>query len=370
MLEPVRCLVGAVSFRAWVSAVFLAWFGVALVLTHGASSASAQAQTTSQYVRKTSGPVLSLAADGDRAAFLVEGRVKECWSVMVWEPVRRRVHRLQSAAKCESTDRLNRRGTPAVALAGTRVAWLLLTGGNNLETIVLSATLARPKPVPVGYGAAADGIAGTFVRRPFGDRSLLAFTEETHCHPDYGDGCPPDRQPRDITEATVWRVTRGRGACRNGECTPVADRESELSVLAVDAGRVAARTQTGLRLLDTRGRTLRDFPVRPDAAGLSGNRLAVRTSSEILVYNTQTGVVSTRLVIRSEGARLEDLDHGILVTASGSTVTALRLGDGQIATFRVGGVARAQLEPSGLFIAGSRRVTFIPMRNLLRRFRA
>jgi hypothetical protein len=150
--------------------------GLALATVLLASVAAAAPGTATKQVRRTSGPVLALAADGDRAAFIVEGRVKECWSVMAWQPARRRIHRLQSAAACESNDRPNRRGSPTVTLAGTRAAWLWLSGGNNLETIISSATVARPKPVWLAYGAASDGVAGTFVRRPFGDRSLLAFT--------------------------------------------------------------------------------------------------------------------------------------------------------------------------------------------------
>jgi hypothetical protein len=234
--------------------------GVALATILLASVAEAAAPAPpAQYVRKTSGPVLALAADGGRAAFIVEGRVKECMSVMVWDPAHRRVARLQSgAAKCESSDRLNRRGMPTVAIAGSRAAWLQLTGGNNLETIIFTATLARPKPVWLAYGAAADGVAGSVVRRPVGDGSLLAFTTETRCHPDYGDGCPPGRQPGDIIEATVWRVG-GTGRCPSGPvaslvtCSVVARADSELSVLAVDAGRIAVRTQAGLRLYTAAG---------------------------------------------------------------------------------------------------------------------
>jgi hypothetical protein len=234
--------------------------GVALATILLASVAEAAAPAPpAQYVRKTSGPVLALAADGGRAAFIVEGRVKECMSVMVWDPAHRRVARLQSgAAKCESSDRLNRRGMPTVAIAGSRAAWLQLTGGNNLETIIFTATLARPKPVWLAYGAAADGVAGSVVRRPVGDGSLLAFTTETRCHPDYGDGCPPGRQPGDIIEATVWRVG-GTGRCPSGPvaslvtCSVVARADSELSVLAGDAGRIAVRTQAGLRLYTAAG---------------------------------------------------------------------------------------------------------------------
>jgi hypothetical protein len=346
--------------------------GVALATMLLASLAAAASGTPNPSVRKTSGPVLALAVDGDRAAFIVEGRVKECMSVMVWDPVHRRIARLQSgAAKCESSDRLNRRGMPTVAIAGSRAAWLQLTGGNNLETIIFTATPARPKPVWLAYGAATDGIAGSFVHRPVGDRSLLAFTSETRCHPDYGDGCPPGRQPGDITEATVWRVG-GRGHCPSGpvaspvNCSVLAKAESELSVLAVDAGRIAVRTESGVRLLTQGRRVLREIVVTGALrAALSGQRLAVKTASAVEVYDTTTGELSARFP--SVSGRLEDLDRDILVTASGGTVTLRRLSNGRTTTIHAGKTGLAQLERPGLFVASARRVTFMPMRDVLRR---
>jgi hypothetical protein len=346
--------------------------GLALATMLLASVAAAAPGAAPKYVRKTTGPVLSLAADGDRAAFIVEGRVKECWSVMVWQPTRRRTHRLQSAAACESNDRPNRRGLPTVALAGTRALWLQLSGGNTLETIVRTATLARPKPVWIGAGYADDGVAGTFARRPFGDGTLLAFTIEARCHPDYELYlCPSGRDPRDVIHATVWRVG-GRGRCPNAEaresirCTAVAKADGELTVLAVDAGRIAVRTETGLRLFTAAGRVLRDIDVKPQAAALSGNRLAVRTVSAVEVYDTENGDRLDRLSV-PKAVRLEDLDGDILVTAWGGAVTLRRLGDGSTTRIGAGRTGLAQLERPGLFVASARRVTFMPMREVLRR---
>jgi hypothetical protein len=328
-----------------------------------------------QYVRKTSGPVLALAADGGRAAFIVEGRVKECMSVMVWDPVHRRIAQLQSgAAKCESSDRLNRRGMPSVALAGSRAAWLQLTGGNNLETIIFTATLARPKPVWLAYGAAGDGVAGTFVRRPVGDGSLIAFTTETRCHPDYGYDCPAGRPLRDIIEATVWRVGGG-GPCPSGpiaspvSCSVVARADSELTVLAVDAGRIAVRTQNGVRLYTAAGRVLFDLEIEIKpvvAAAISGNWLVVRDSDGFLIYDARTGKPDSSLV-GLEGIRLEDLQRGLIVTAQDSAIRVQRLGSGLTSVIRANRPVFGQLESPGLFIAGSRRVTFTPMREVLRR---
>lgn len=352
--------------------------GVCLATMLLASVAAAETGTTTKQVRKTSGPVLALAADGDRAAFIVEGRVKECMSVMVWEPARRRVARVQSgAADCESTDRLNRRGTPAVALAGARAVWLQLTGGNTLETILRTATVARPKWVWLAAGYAHDGVYGTFASRPAGDGALVAFTIDERCDADAEINgnpkgqCPPTKKTGDIVAATIWRLG-GRGRCpgvvagKPFPCSPVARADSELTVLAVDAGRIAARTESGVRLLTAGGRLLREFMVKPSAAKLSGNRLAVRTADAVEIYDTENGEQLDRFPV-PKAARLEDLDGGILVTAWGGTVTLRRLGDGSTTTIGAGRTGLAQLERPGLFIASARRVTFTPMRDVMRR---
>lgn len=335
-----------------------------------AGVAGAAGATKSQRVRATRGPVLSLAADGDRAAFIVEGRVKECWSVMVWEPARGRAHRLQSAAACERNDRPNRRGTPIVTLAGSRAAWLQFSGGNTLETIVYTATLARPTRVLLAMGIANDGVVGYFARRPFGDGSLLAFALDKNCSPDYDAfPCPPARKPGEVVESTVWRVTGGRGPCRLGsrECSVVTAAEKELALLAVDAGRLAVRTDDGISLITSSGRVLLELPGKPRGAALSGNRLALRMPEGVEVYDTRSGDLVARVPV-ADATKLADLQGQILVTTSGTTVTLRWLGTDGAVKIRARGAVIAQLEPSGLFVAAARRVTFTPMRDVLRLF--
>ena len=312
----------------------------------------------------TGSSVEALAADSGRVALVVFSNdpSRRC-GVIVWEPNLRRVVRFQNP--CED-GRL--RSTRAVALAGTRVAWLFISGGNCIERIVETATLARRKPVWLAFAEACDsGAYGDFARRPIGDGTLLAFTFERRCNSEEAGNCPPGGHTGDIVYATVWRVA-GRGHCPAGDlCSRVAEAEGELSVLAVDAGRIAVRTETGLRLLTADGAILRDFDLKASAAALSGNRLAVRTANAVEVYDTGSGQRTARFPATSH-LRLEDLDRSILVTASGRTVTLRRLGDGRTTTIRAGGTARAQLEPPGLFVAAGHRVTFTPMREVLSRF--
>jgi hypothetical protein len=137
-------------------------------------------------------------------------------------------------------------------------------------------------------------------------------------------------------------------------------------VLAVDAGRIAVRTASGVRLLSGAGGLLRQFAVRARAAALSGNRLALRTSDAVEVYDTGSGRLAARFPA-ARSLRLQDLDRGILVTASGRMVTLRRLGRGRTSTIQAAGTAWAQLERPGLFVAGGRRVAFTPIGDVLRR---
>ncbi len=213
---------------------------------------------------------------------------------------------------------------------------------------------------------------------PVGDGNLIAFTVQDHCADPEGEGeppCPPGREVGDIVSATIWRAAR-RGKCPSyrdysplGHCARVAKANGKLTVLAVDAGRIAAQTDHGVRLLTASGKRLLDLPVADvRAAALSGNRLALRVPGAFQVYDTGSGELITSFPAEGSARldRLQDLERGILVTAKQRTVTLRRLSDGRAATLPARGIARAQLEPPGLFVAGGRRVTFTPMRDVLR----
>src|SRR5437870_4580631 len=95
----------------------------------------------------------------------------------------RRVVRLQRPCGPGQDVSLRER-TQAVALAGTRAAWLHLDGGNTLETIMNTATVAQARPATIAYGASSEGGDGEFPLEPHGDGALLAFTVEQRCDAD------------------------------------------------------------------------------------------------------------------------------------------------------------------------------------------
>lgn len=314
-----------------------------------------------------------LAADGDRVALLTRSRPTDCHHVAVWTPAMKSIRRFMRFGPC--VDVSNRDGLWSVALAGSRAAWLQTAGGNNLEQYVETGTLASPTIVEVAAAFAfGDASYGTFVGGVAGDGALLAFTIEHVCssYQEDEDACPPGRKDGDVTAATLYRIG-GPGSCAatplrkpSRACAPVATANGKLDVLAVDAGRIAVRTESGVRLLTSAGNVLRDFVVAADAAALSGERLAVHTADAVEVYDTHSGGLLARVPTRRNVA-LQDLEGDILVTAAGGTITLRKLDDGRTTTIGAGETARAQLERPGLFVAGGGRLTFTPMRELLRR---
>jgi hypothetical protein len=143
-------------------------------------------------------PIADLAADGPRVAFITGTTRTDCHHVAVWTRATKSVRRFGVLApRLEVSPR---DGMPAVALAGgTPVAWLQTGGGNTLETALVTATLSRPAPGWIAEGAADDYDVGTFVRRPVGDDTLLAFTIERSCdsdsHTDPDTACPQAARP-------------------------------------------------------------------------------------------------------------------------------------------------------------------------------
>jgi hypothetical protein len=328
------------------------------------ASAAPKASTPARLVTKS--PVTAFAADGNRAALTIRRRGR--WQILVWEPA---AHRLLTIHTESDSD-----PGGSVALAGTRVAWDEWYGGLTITTRVSSATLARRSAVSLGSDDGTDYPTGGEVLAPRGDGKLLAFTADFRCE-EFGSepDCPPGRHTGDVVNATIWRVAP-RGGCprgslsdfrRSGHCARVATAHGRLTVLDVDAGRIAARTDAGVRLLTGAGRRLLDVPVRNvSGAALSGNRLAVRVPDSFQIYDTGSGELLATIPARSRD-RLEDLKAGILVSANGKTVTLRRLSGGHTARLRTPGYAHARLEGPGLFVAGGHRVTFVPMADILRR---
>jgi WD40-like Beta Propeller Repeat len=314
-----------------------------------------------------SGTIQEIAADGKVAAIVVSAPPLACGAVQTWEPARRRLVRLHRE------DCLNEGSQyqPAhgLAVSGRHVAWLETNGGNTVETIIATATPEQPAEVALADEGADEAGTGTTASRPVGRGGLLAFTVSHGCSESGApaDECPPGGNDGDIIDATIRRLGGAKRCSKTAPtCTVVARADGQLLVLAADARRIVARTDDGVRLLSAAGKTLQDLPVEATAAALSGTRLALRRADAIEVYDTGTGQLTRRLPV-AKAVTLADLGGDILATSSGTTVALRRLPNGRTVTFRTDGPAKAKLTKAGLFLAGTHRVTFIPLNDVVRR---
>jgi Tol biopolymer transport system component len=317
------------------------------------------------------GRISEIAADGGLAAVVIRATPRICAGVLTWEPSRKRSTRLHFEDCIDKG--VQYAPAQGLAVAGRHVAWFSTSGGNTLETAVTTATPEQPSEATLAYEAAQENGVPRVTSRPVGHSSLLAFTVTHRCS-DGGlaaDACPPGLSEGDIVDATIWRLGGSKRCPKSPSgptCTVVARADGRLLVLATDGRRIAALSNDGVRLLSASGSVLRDFPVEATAAALSGTHLALRTGNGVEIYDTGSAKLTKRLSAAT-AVELADLSGDILVTTSAANVTLRSLADGRTLTLHTVGTARAKLTDKGLFLAGARRVTFMPLQDIQRRLR-
>jgi dipeptidyl aminopeptidase/acylaminoacyl peptidase len=303
--------------------------------------------------------VTSIAAAGGRVAFITGPTATDCDHVAVWTPAKKTVWRSRPApcGPREYTDPVS-----DVALTRERVAWRSEDCcGNYKGTFLITQSLLAGPDAPADYVADAtvgrEGGAGSLVGSAVGHESTLAFTVLSSTS-------------RGALSTTVWRLGGG-GSCptiysaARPKCTEILKADGEVSLLAVDARRIVVGTASGLHVLTTTGDPVRTLLVDAGAIALSGDRLAVETLEAIEVYDLRSGRRTRRFPTLSG---LQDLEGDLLVAATSGGVPVVRsLRTGRQITFPEAGTAL--LERPGLFLTGSGRITFTPMRELRRRLR-
>jgi Tol biopolymer transport system component len=331
-----------------------------------------------------------LAVDGDRVAY------RSCGSLGVWRPGDTGVVAVRSEMpRCAGWPPIHY----SLALAGDRVAWGTLAGGNSKRGLLGVAPIATdaertivssPQPTTSGFpqGNARSG-------RAFGDGSLIVFSAWKFC----GElrRCPdvlPAAQP--IATETLWRVreTSWPGVCPletsvevppgtpEGRCQNLRVEPGPLRSLDVDAGRIVVSGDNETLVLDDEGRVVASVPLSTHAAQLSSSTLVVAVRGRLSHYDAATGdLLGSRPLpdvpvggpcgidyCPAPGLRLEDLAHGQVAYVLDGRVHLLRLSDGADRTVAEGTTAR--FGDHGLFYAYEApaprrgRVRFVPFANL------
>jgi hypothetical protein len=301
----------------------------------------------------TRGEVVSISADGPRVAIHARlgGDDEPCNSAAVWTPATGRLVRLQDAP-CEPN--ASQEQFAALALAGSRVAWVDYDYGNHAYCSgPYTATIARPQAVDLARCSPDEAdVYWQFA----GDAALLVGRSFLLCDFD----CEKDYDRRFDTDVTIWRVADGLATIRAAE--------DDTRLLDVAEGRILLLASGALVVASPGGKTVGEIPAENvDSARFSGQTIVAASGRALSVYSPSGE--REHVWTMATGGRLRDAEGGVALYTTGPSIHLLRLSDGRDRVLRaVRGLVDAELEPPGLFYAFDKpgggvkpgRVTFVP----------
>src|SRR5262249_24145802 len=101
----------------------------------------AQAAAPAPRVKNTKGEIESLAMDGARVAYAVNGGTG-CTKVIVWNVLTQGAAVASGPETCDADNSSTGAGVREIAIAGTRLAWIVSQGGNSeSDDYLYAATL-------------------------------------------------------------------------------------------------------------------------------------------------------------------------------------------------------------------------------------
>jgi WD40-like Beta Propeller Repeat len=334
-------------------------------------------------------PVEDLAADGNRVAY------RFCGTIAVWRPGARTVVSVQADHPLCGEANL---GFYNLALAGDRVAWASLEGGNVQYNSLVVEPLGDPAAragVAFGFHTTGDFRGDERAGDLLGAGSLLVFSTWAYCDsiPPFCTDVPYGHGP--LVSQTLWRVREPSwpGECPGasisggravGRCQQLRVEPGPLRPLDADAGRIVVSGDNATLVLDSDGHPLLRLPLSTQAAELTGSDLAVLVPGELRDYEVATGALlhSWPVPAVSSGGfcgvparfcgaprlRVEDAAHGMVAYIADGQIHLLRLSDGRDVTLHAG--TAAEFGDDGLFYAYQAggywpgRISFVPFGRL------
>jgi hypothetical protein len=334
-------------------------------------------------------PVDEVTADGGRVAY------RSCGTIAVWRPGEHKVVTLQADRPlCGETNI----GFYSLALAGDRVAWGSLQGGNfqtNGLTIETVGEAAPPIRVVLGSHITGDPRGSERAGDLRGTGSLLAFSTWRYCDDVADSPCPGVHFGEGkILSQTLWRLREPSwpGECPNSRpgsapCEQLRVEPGPLRLLDVAAGRIVVSGDNATLVLDADADQLLTLPVSTTAAQLAGSDLVVVVPGALRDYDATTGALLhswplpdvsfagscgvPSWVCPSARLRLEGEARGVVAYVLDGTLHLLRLDTGADAV--VADATAAALDDGGLVYAFRAsgtwpgRVRFVPFDRLLLR---
>lgn len=329
--------------------------------------------------------VLLLAADGDRVAFAAAATATTCDRIRVWRPQTGALAGFEAGTSCAGGETSAGEYLGALALAGTRLAWLEVYQGNLQDLVLMRRDLGQQRAHQVAFAENHNGAEGSpdgdYLGGLHGDGGLLAYGAWSVCTAVPagwewdGPQCDDPAAGDDPVE-----VIGGEELHRVGKSAAIRTGPTAFRVADVDGDRIVTLQERTVTIVGRLGavRATVDLAAGadPDAAALSGSRLAVQRADSLELYDAGTGALERTLPLAA-GAILTDLEGELAAYLAGASVRVLDVETGVEARFSTpaSGPVDAELESAGLSYAyngrGAKpgRIVFVPSGALAARLR-
>jgi WD40 repeat protein len=314
--------------------------GLTLVASAGGTTATDSAQ-----IRHLKVPVEALAIDGNQIAYDAGSALgKADNKVLVWNIRTGKTTRVSGAHTDKADGTSTGSGVFELAIAGSRVAWIVNLGGNTEgQDYVYASSVSKPK----------ERMVWTTFR--FGDS--CPGREQSNCTGPWLGGLVGSGN---LIALNRWRtdsgsVTRGELDVLSGtKMKQVATGAATVEAASVDGGRVAVLRSDGtVGVYSSAGKLLRTVsPSSAEALALSGHNLVVLTKTRTLeLYDTRTGALKKTLSVHGAAKTPVNLDvQGNIAIYTTGSLHAVNLSSGKdrvIGTLR-GGVGLARMSTAGV----------------------
>jgi len=341
--------------------------GVALSATSAPSTARGR-----DAVFSTRGRITNLAADGNQVALARSRTRGDCGRVVVWTAPGRKSRSFKTlAAKQPDCGEGAPRGYSVgqLALGGGQVAWIGITGGNNVELHLEAAKLSGRAAKEIDFRSYSGDGRGEWVGRLLGGGPLLAYNRwGLVCD----EECPPEKLLR-VGEELVRISTARRIVVKRG-------RDS-YPLGAVGGGRMAVKSAGAVKVLAPTGSPVAAVAAvkgnPPRAIALSRTHLAVARMMTLDLYDPATARQTKSIPLGPAASlRLVAVNSKLALLGGRHKLVLVRLIDGKHIALPLPSrrIVGSSLSTAGLFYAYNRRtspegrVVFEPTATLLNRF--
>ena len=269
------------------------------------------------HVKNTNGWIESIAMDGPRLAYAVSGEGAGCTKVFVWNVATGSAALVSGKGTCGADSTSTGGGVTQIAVAGTRLAWIVNLGGNtesddSLYTSSLPGWRERRVTSVTRTGQIDGTLKGSWLAGLVGGGDRIALNQFTTDAS--GTVATAALQRLDVRLATISVGTATLRA--------VSLDRHRIAVLRADQKVALYDSDSGRLLLTVSPTSAREVALRQDY-------VVVLTRQRTLeIFNARTGAPVRALPV-APGASELDVHSGLAAYAVGRNVHVLRLSDGR-----------------------------------------